>query len=113
MIRPSDNAPLADEALQKSMHKTYTDAYQLTGFMGGDWAYASNTNDAVGLSCGLPENKIPHEERRLGVYYLGWESTELHEDGTKEEAFLEELRNLDPWMGAGTGAWYALLRKHE
>lgn len=77
MIRLSDNTPLADEAIQKSMHKTYTDAYKLNGFTGGNWAYTSNTNSSAGASVRMTEINIPSEERRLGVYYLGWESIEV------------------------------------
>jgi hypothetical protein len=59
------------------MHKTYTDAYKLRGFTGGDWAYASNTNFSAGAPCGEKQVKLAGESRRLGVYYLGWESIEV------------------------------------
>lgn len=77
MIRLSDNAPLTDKALQTSMHKTYTDAYKLTGFTGGNWSYALNTNSSGGALCNPAEKMVPEGERRLGVYFLGWESIEV------------------------------------
>ncbi|KAK4061759.1 hypothetical protein Trihar35433_9359 [Trichoderma harzianum] len=48
-IRLRDDAPLEDEALQKSMHKTYSDTYQIPGFTGGYWAYALNSNETAGV----------------------------------------------------------------
>ncbi|PNP45087.1 hypothetical protein TGAM01_v206810 [Trichoderma gamsii] len=113
-IRLKDDAPLENEALQKSMHKTYADTYQIQGFTGGYWAYAMNTNETAGVSCLTPGKKaVPKAHRRLGVYYLGWESIELHEDGTQTEAFSEEINQLQPYFGPGSGAWYAMLRKHR
>ncbi|KAL7893356.1 hypothetical protein HDV63DRAFT_387812 [Trichoderma sp. SZMC 28014] len=113
-IRLKDDAPLENEALQKSMHKTFVDTYQIQGFTGGYWAYATNTNETAGVSCLTPgEETVPKAHRRLGVYYLGWESIELHEDGTQTEVFSEEINRLQPYFGPGSGAWYAMLRKHS
>ncbi|KAL7918249.1 hypothetical protein ACQKWADRAFT_304713 [Trichoderma austrokoningii] len=113
-IRLKDDAPLDNVALQKSMHKTYSDTYQIQGFTGGHWAYAINTNETVGASCSaLGEETLSKAHRRLGVYYLGWESIELHEDGTQTEAFLEEINRLQPYFGPGSGAWYAMFRQHK
>ncbi|KAL6903302.1 hypothetical protein GGI43DRAFT_401679 [Trichoderma evansii] len=113
-IRLKDDAPLENKALQKSMHKTYSDTYQIQGFTGGYWAYATNTNESVGVSCfGPDEETVAKANRRLGVYYLGWDSIELHEDGTQTEAFSEEINRLQPYFGPGSGAWYTMLRHHE
>ncbi|KAL7803300.1 hypothetical protein V8C44DRAFT_344575 [Trichoderma aethiopicum] len=111
-IRLRDDAPLENEALQVSMHKTYSDTYQIQGFTGGYWAYATNTNETAGVPCSAPKQEtVPKSQRRLAVYYLGWDSIELHEDGTQTEAFAEEINNLQPYFGPGSGAWYAILRK--
>lgn len=60
------------------MHKTFVDTYQIQGFTGGYWAYATNTNETAGVSCLTPgEETVPKAHRRLGVYYLGWESIEV------------------------------------
>ncbi|KAL7947627.1 hypothetical protein V8C42DRAFT_290311 [Trichoderma barbatum] len=113
-IRLRDDAPLEDEALQKSMHKTFSDTYQIQGFTGGYWAYASNTNETAGAPCSnRAAEAIPKPHRRLGVYYLGWDSIELHEDGTQTEAFSEEINNLQNFFGPGSGAWYTMLRQHK
>ncbi|UKZ81547.1 hypothetical protein TrVFT333_009319 [Trichoderma virens FT-333] len=113
-IRLRDDAPLEDEPLQKSMHKTYSDTYQIQGFTGGYWAYATNTNETAGVPCSSPAPEtVPKSQRRLGVYYLGWDSIELHEDGTQTEAFSEEINKLQPFFASGSGAWYAMLRQHK
>jgi len=75
-IRLSDDAPLFDKALQTSMHKTYTDAYGIKGFVGGQWAYTVNTNESGGMPC-TEVGQVPEGQRRLGIYYLGWESIEV------------------------------------
>ncbi|KAL7906559.1 hypothetical protein GGI35DRAFT_111286 [Trichoderma velutinum] len=111
-IRLRDDAPLEDEALQKSMHKTYSDTYQIPGFTGGYWAYATNTNETAGVPCSSPAPERI-SARRLGVYYLGWDSIELHEDGTQTEAFSEEIEKLQPYFGPGSGAFYTMLRQHK
>ncbi|KAM6484802.1 hypothetical protein HDV62DRAFT_404587 [Trichoderma sp. SZMC 28011] len=113
-IRLRDDAPLEDEALQKSMHKTYSDTYQILGFTGGYWAYALNSNETAGVPCSSPAPEtIPKSHRRLGVYYLGWDSIELHEDGSQTEAFSEEIDKLQPYFGLGSGAFYTMLRQHK
>ncbi|KAM0263919.1 hypothetical protein ACHAQJ_000954 [Trichoderma viride] len=113
-IRLRDDVPLENEALQRSMHKTYADTYQIQGFTGGYWAYAMNTNETAGVPCSAPaEETVPKAHRRLAVYYLGWDSIELHEDGTQTEAFSEEINKLQPYFGPGSGAWYTMLRQHK
>ena len=115
------------------MHKTYSDTYQIQGFTGGYWAYATNTNETAGVPYSTPTDEtVPKSQRRLAVYYLGWESIEvglgqdvgririqvlinhqLHEDGTRTEAFAEEINKLLPYFGPDSGAWYAMLRQHK
>lgn len=64
------------------MHKTYSDTYQIPGFTGGYWAYALNTNETAGVPCSGPAPEtIPKSHRRLGVYYLGWDSIEVAKSG--------------------------------
>ncbi|KAH8797349.1 hypothetical protein F5884DRAFT_815097 [Xylogone sp. PMI_703] len=114
VINLSASAPLQDQDLQRSMHKTYTDTYHILGFTGGNWAYARNTNDTSGvpLNSTKKERIVPKEERRLACYYLGWESAELHQDGSTTPYFAEEMEKLQPWFGPGTGAFYVTFRKH-
>ncbi|KAK9366687.1 hypothetical protein V1509DRAFT_628781 [Lipomyces kononenkoae] len=113
-IRLTDDAPLFDAALQRSMHKTYLDTYKLLGFTGGTWEYAINTNETSGVPCNIPQEKlVPQAERRLAVYPLGWESIELHQDGSKTAIFAEEMDKLSPYFGRGSGAWYVMFRKHQ
>lgn len=112
-IRLSDTAPLADAALQKSMHKTYSDTYQIEGFAGGYWGYATNTNESIGEPLSAETRvSIAEAQRRLGVYYLGWQSIEHHERGTQTKEFAEELTKLMPYFGSGSGAWYVKFEKH-
>ncbi|KAH6988140.1 hypothetical protein BKA56DRAFT_578417 [Ilyonectria sp. MPI-CAGE-AT-0026] len=112
-IRLTDEAPLSDAALQRSMDKTWSDTYQILGFTGGNWAYASNTNESSGAPLNsTPDEVIAQGERRLGVYFLGWESIELHQDGTETPVFAEEIRKLMPYFGPGSGAWYVNFKKH-
>ncbi|KAF7553485.1 hypothetical protein G7Z17_g3608 [Cylindrodendrum hubeiense] len=112
-IRLKDDAPLSDPALQTSMNKTFSDTYQMLGFTGGNWAYATNVNESSGAPLNsTPEKVIPEGERRLGVYYLGWESIELHQDATETPIFAEEIGKLIPYFGPGSGAWYVAFRKH-
>ncbi len=60
------------------MHKTYTDCYRMQGFVGGEWAYALNTNDTNGVLVDEVRNQtVDEKERRLACYYLGWESIEV------------------------------------
>ncbi|KAH7136323.1 hypothetical protein EDB81DRAFT_801951 [Dactylonectria macrodidyma] len=112
-IRLADDAPLSNAALQKSMDKTYTDTYKMLGFAGGNWAYALNANDSAGVTLGdASEHLISEQERRLGVYFLGWESIELHQDASETSVFAEEIDKLMPYFANGTGAWYVSFRKH-
>lgn len=110
------------------MHKTYSDTYQIDGFTGGYWGYATNTNESRGESLSAEAKpSIPVGERRLGVYYLGWESIEVrrssghknfanslqhHEHATTTKEFAEELIKLMPHFGPGSGAWYVKFDKH-
>ncbi|KAK3356563.1 hypothetical protein B0T25DRAFT_536995 [Lasiosphaeria hispida] len=113
-VRLSDDTTLSDSALQTSMHKTYADTFKLVGFTGGYWAYALNTNETSGVPTAAESGEwVPEGERRLGVYVLGWESIELHEDAAKTPEFAEEIIKLAPHFGPGTGAWYAKLRQYE
>lgn len=59
------------------MHKTYTDTYGMRGFEGGQWAYCSNTNDSLGGPLKSENVQLTSDEKRLGVYVLGWESVEV------------------------------------
>ena len=59
------------------MHKTYTDCYQMEGFVGGEWAYAVNANDTIGELIQNEIMKVDEKERRLAFYFLGWESVEV------------------------------------
>ncbi|CAL5870101.1 uncharacterized protein PFLUO_LOCUS4335 [Penicillium psychrofluorescens] len=95
------------------MRKTYEDAFQFRGMTGGDWAYVSNTNETAGKPCLSPPTTVPASGRRLGIYILGWESIELHEDASLTPEFAVEIDKLKPHFGPGTGAWYALFKKHH
>jgi hypothetical protein len=73
------NAPRFKPEFEASMEKTFTDCYFATGFTGGAWAYASNSNDSSGESNTSSETKmnvLSEKERRLAYYCLGWESLE-------------------------------------
>ncbi|KAL6249877.1 hypothetical protein RBB50_003733 [Rhinocladiella similis] len=94
------------------MHKTYTDTYGMRGFEGGQWAYCSNTNDSLGGPLKSENVQLTSDEKRLGVYVLGWESVELHQAATKTALFAEEIDKLSPYFGPGTGAFYVSFRKH-
>jgi len=60
------------------MNKTYTDTYQIKGFTGGHWQYAIDTNETRGVTSKQDPNElIPEDNQRLGIYYLGWESIEV------------------------------------
>lgn len=96
------------------MHKTYTDCFLTKGFVGGDWAYAINSNDTGGelVADATEEAAISEADRNLAVYCLGWESVEAHQAYHRTALFAEEIDNLAPWFGPGTGAWYAKFEKH-
>lgn len=50
----------------------------MEGFTGGEWAYATNTNDTSGVLIDSVEDQLLKEkERRLACYYLGWESIKV------------------------------------
>lgn len=60
-----------------STHKTYTDCYKTPGFTGGNWGYATNTNETKGGPLTLKHDDMSSEKRRLAIYFLGWESSEV------------------------------------
>lgn len=76
-IRLSPTAPLADPALRTSMHKTYTDCYKMQGFVGGQWAYSLNANHPDGVALSDITTTLAQDDRRLALYFLGWESIEV------------------------------------
>lgn len=60
------------------MHKTFTDCYFAEGFTGGWWKYALNSiNLEEPLAEAGEENEVKVQERRLGMYCLGWETIEV------------------------------------
>lgn len=79
IINLSPSAPRSNTDFQQSMHKTYTDCYRMRGFVGGNWAYAINTNDTSGtvLTDGTGNRQLSEIERKLACYYLGWQSVEV------------------------------------
>ncbi|KAL3713497.1 hypothetical protein TMatcc_002200 [Talaromyces marneffei ATCC 18224] len=113
-IRLSPNAPLTDPALRASLHKTYTDCYKIQGFVGGQWTYCLNANqpEGVALSDGNPL-LLNQDNRRLALYFLGWESIELHQDACLTPLFAEEIDKLQPWFYNGSGAWYNSFRRYD
>ncbi|KAJ9632593.1 hypothetical protein H2204_007897 [Knufia peltigerae] len=112
-IALSQDAPRESIDFQASMHKTYTDTYGMRGFEGGQWAYCSNTNDSLGDKLGSENVQLTSDEKRLGVYVLGWESVELHQAATKTALFAKEIDKLAPYFGPGSGAFYVYFRKHS
>ncbi|ERT02410.1 uncharacterized protein SPSK_05526 [Sporothrix schenckii 1099-18] len=111
-------APTGNPDFQASMHKTYTDCFLADdGFVGGDWAYASNTNRTNGQplcteSASEPSTQILPLDRRLAVYFLGWTSHAAHDAYSATPLFAEEIDKLKSWFGPGTGAWYVQFAKH-
>jgi len=59
------------------MHKTYTDCYKMQRLVGGEWAYSPNANDPNGVALSDITNTLEQDERRLALYFLGWESIEV------------------------------------
>ncbi|KAJ4320200.1 hypothetical protein N0V84_005985 [Fusarium piperis] len=112
-MRMKPDATLSVPPLETSMHKTYTDCYKMQGFVGGDWGYAVNTNSTRGAEVDLVQGRLEREQRRLAIYFLGWESIELHEDASTTTIFAEEMDKLGPWIESESGAWYVTLRKDE
>ena len=51
----------------------------MQGFVGGDWAYALNTNDTSGVVVteSAKDQWVLEKDQRLACYYLGWESIEV------------------------------------
>ncbi|KAH8669457.1 hypothetical protein BGZ60DRAFT_527941 [Tricladium varicosporioides] len=112
-VRLSDVAPLSDAELQKSMHKTFTDCYFAEGFTRGWWKYALNSNNLEQpLSDVTEEQEVGVEERRLGMYCLGWETIEHHQAYARTALFDEEIDKLKPWFGPGSKGWYVNFAKH-
>jgi hypothetical protein len=58
------------------MHKTYTDCYKMQGFLGGQWAYSLKANHPNGVALS-DRNVLESDDRRLALYFLGWESIEV------------------------------------
>ncbi|PMD33623.1 hypothetical protein L207DRAFT_142509 [Hyaloscypha variabilis F] len=113
IINLTPNAPKSNADFKYSMHKTYTDCYRMQGFVGGEWAYALNTNDTNGVLVNEVRNKwLEEKERSLACYYLGWESIEAHQAASKTAIFDEEMVKLAPWFGMGSGAWYVKFERH-
>jgi len=93
LVRPALTAPVCqlcsillscDKALlADSLHKTFTDCYYASGFVGGYWATALNDD-------------------KRHYYYLGWETRELHDAYAKTELFAEEINKLIPHTAEGT-----------
>lgn len=59
------------------MHKTYTDCYKMQGFVGGQWAYSLNSNHPDGVALSDITTTLAQDDRRLALYFLGWESIEV------------------------------------
>ncbi|EED13625.1 hypothetical protein TSTA_098820 [Talaromyces stipitatus ATCC 10500] len=111
-IRLSPVAPLSDPGLRTSMHKTYTDCYKMQGFISGQWAYSIDANHPDGIP--LSDNTLlKPDDRRLALYFLGWESIELHQDACLTPLFAEEIDKLQPWFYPGSGAWYNTFRQYD
>ncbi len=139
MLRFKEGAPVLDDAIRESVHKSYTDCFDMLGFVGGDWGFATNTTLVEGDKAPAPTatTRLPQKDRLLSVFLLGWESIEvgfrhsmkqhnsivwtltglsiiqLHEDATKTALFAEELGKLGPHVDSTSGGWYVTLRKHE
>ncbi|KAM3516269.1 hypothetical protein MY11210_000028 [Beauveria gryllotalpidicola] len=109
------HTPVLDDAIRESVHKSYTDCFDMLGFVGGDWGFATNTTLVEGETgpYSLHLVRLPEKDRLLSVLILGWESIELHEDATKTALFAEELGKLGPHIDRSSGGWYVTLRKHE
>uniref|UniRef100_A0A093UZZ3 D-aminoacyl-tRNA deacylase n=1 Tax=Talaromyces marneffei PM1 TaxID=1077442 RepID=A0A093UZZ3_TALMA len=84
------------------------------GFVGGQWTYCLNANqpEGVALSDGNPL-LLNQDNRRLALYFLGWESIELHQDACLTPLFAEEIDKLQPWFYNGSGAWYNSFRRYD
>jgi hypothetical protein len=89
-MRMKPDAALSVPPLETSMHKTYTDCYQMQGFVGGDWGYAANTNSTGGGDVDLAEGRLEGEQRRLAIYFLGWESVEVCASSVQKQRKLTE-----------------------
>lgn len=89
-MRMKPDAALSVPPLEISMHKTYTDCYQMQGFVGGDWGYAVNTNSTRGGDVDLAEGRLEGEQRRLAIYFLGWESVEVCASSVQKQRNLTE-----------------------
>lgn len=77
-MKMKTNAPIQSPPLRNSMHKTFADCYRMHGFIGGGWGYAANTNCIEGESIAVAKgSRFDAQQRRLGIYLLGWESIEV------------------------------------
>ncbi|KAJ4164913.1 hypothetical protein LMH87_006566 [Akanthomyces muscarius] len=115
VLRFKNGTPVLRDNVRESVHKSYTDCFDMLGFVGGDWGFAMNTTLVQGekLRPRSSNARLAQKDRLLSVYLLGWESIELHEDATKTALFAEELGKLGPHVDSSSGAWYVTLRKHE
>ncbi|EEU41429.1 uncharacterized protein NECHADRAFT_83500 [Fusarium vanettenii 77-13-4] len=102
---PADLLTALKAPICEVVHST---SYSQSGFVGGDWGYAANTNISGGGDVALVEGRLQDEQRRLAIYFFGWESVELHEDAGHTAIFAEEMDKLRPWMDKDSGACKAL-----
>ncbi|KAJ3495535.1 hypothetical protein NLG97_g3327 [Lecanicillium saksenae] len=115
VLRFKEDTPIRDKNVLVSVHKTYTDCYDMLGFVGGDRGFATNTTSVEGVKSATVASStvgLPQKDRLLSVYILGWESIELHEDAAQTALFAEELSKLGPHIDSSSGAWYVTLRRH-
>ncbi|KAH8886367.1 hypothetical protein GQ53DRAFT_809677 [Thozetella sp. PMI_491] len=113
IINAKADAPRFQPEFEASMHKTYTDTYGAAGFTGGGWGYALNSNDADGAEVGEAESSLLEgKDRRLAYYILGWNTLQDHHAYAQTDLFFEEINNLAPYFGSGSGAFYAQLEAH-
>lgn len=87
------------------MHKTYTDCYKMQGFVGGEWAYSLNANHPDGVPLSDITNALEQDERRLALYFLGWESIEVCLP-------FPNLRNLWEIIGYTAYLIYSCIKMH-
>ncbi|EGX95395.1 hypothetical protein CCM_00049 [Cordyceps militaris CM01] len=109
VLRFKPGTPVLDDTILESVHKLYTDCFDMLGFVGGDWGFATNTTLVEGETAAPAATTVvclPPKDRLLSVFLLGWESIELHEDATKTALFAEELGKLGPHVDSSSGAWY-------
>ncbi|KAF5385722.1 hypothetical protein D9757_005491 [Collybiopsis confluens] len=106
-VRPALTAPVSEFAfivlketsspasLSESLHKTFTDCYYASGFTGGNWGIASNSNDKVCL------------------YALGWESRAHHTEYARSALFAIEIDKLRPHYAPGSMGIFSKLTQER